>query len=548
MFGLKKVYWFFLILMLVGMGVVFVPKTLVTVRSYFWKRTPCTILSNDMMESARTDKYSAMIFFRYRYDWNGITYQGARLATDREYATGSPGVIHKLAERYPKGGRTTCLVNPSHPAESALERGTLWPLLFMAGPFLIIGLIAHEEIIQHFQSRRRMRQMSRRVPVTEQDENLRLDPRLMFVTILCLTIGTFFTGFAVVHPLRQSLKAKQWKRCEATIVTSEVKVDSSQHGPTYSLNVSYKYDFRGEIYTSKQFAFEDAFAFSVAEIEDWVQRHPAGGLIDCWVNPQDPSEAVLDRVFHLSWISGLMSVGFSLSGVLVLAEGIQRPRIARNLRGKRLERFWRSTVPLEDPGSLLARYGAWLFAGTALGFVLAAGFAFVSLKAGLQGVFRMRFDLLHLLYGCFALGFAGWFIFHFWRFWKYWRGPRPILALNPPEPRVGQPFEVTWRLSNGQPATVSLALEGLEFARVREVVQGMHGNISDEKLRENLFTSNTIIQNSIERAGLARASTPTGSMHSFRGLKGGVLWRIKACIKTRRGNELVYVLPLRIRP
>ncbi|MEQ1851570.1 MAG: DUF3592 domain-containing protein, partial [Chthoniobacteraceae bacterium] len=104
-----------------------------TLRTYFWDATDCTIVTSEIREKG--DRYDLDV--RYAYRVNGRTLTGTRFRTGMPPSLGAEEA-ERIRHRYAPGNSATCYVNSSAPAESALERGSLWFLLFVPIPLLFV--------------------------------------------------------------------------------------------------------------------------------------------------------------------------------------------------------------------------------------------------------------------------------------------------------------------------------------------------------------------------------------------------------------------------
>jgi len=122
-----------------------------------------------------------------------------------------------------------------------------------------------------------------------------------------------FSWLCVAKPLYDWNQTKGWIETDALIQHSEVTSQSNMHGPEYSLNVVFEYQFNGNNYKSDNSGLGSGIDTPAADMADWVAAHPVGTRTRCWVNPADPKQAVLERRLTFDWIApalGLLMLGF----------------------------------------------------------------------------------------------------------------------------------------------------------------------------------------------------------------------------------------------
>ena len=106
--------------------------------------------------------------------------------------------------------------------------------------------------------------------------------------------------------LQETKAMQQWAQTTCTIVSSAMK----DEGEDYRLEVSYRYEVDGKIFTSTRYGKRPHYtAETVGEIDQARKRLQPGKTFDCHYNPANPAEAVLD----LPTMKGARSsVGFTL--------------------------------------------------------------------------------------------------------------------------------------------------------------------------------------------------------------------------------------------
>ncbi len=102
-------------------------------------------------------------------------------------------------------------------------------------------------------------------------------------------------GLGLGYALLGTVQPYFWAPTPCTIVDSqriEPGVESTK-GRTFVIR--YRYRFNGGDYTSDQFSAGIQESLSTSKIERLLLTHPVGSESRCYVNPKNPSEAVLNR-------------------------------------------------------------------------------------------------------------------------------------------------------------------------------------------------------------------------------------------------------------
>jgi hypothetical protein len=94
----------------------------------------------------------------------------------------------------------------------------------------------------------------------------------------------------------QAWQARSWRAVPCTIDNSGIKSDFKPgHAKTYSFFVSYHYTVDGQDYHSETATFETGDDMDLKTVEALSNRYPSGGAATCYVDPEQPGDAVLDR-------------------------------------------------------------------------------------------------------------------------------------------------------------------------------------------------------------------------------------------------------------
>ncbi len=140
-----------------------------------------------------------------------------------------------------------------------------------------------------------------------------------------VVVFIFFSIFALVgagllypfgiRPVLKTIAAEKWQETPCRIISAEVGSHHSDDGTTYSIDTVYEYEFNGSKYRSERYDF---FKFSSSGYKNKarvVDKYKNDANPVCFVNPENPSEAVLRRGFHLGLLTALFPLPFLAAGV-----------------------------------------------------------------------------------------------------------------------------------------------------------------------------------------------------------------------------------------
>ena len=146
---------------------------------------------------------------------------------------------------------------------------------------------------------------------------------LLFSLIFLLMGGGLFY-FMAVHPYLQGVAARDWMETPCMVVHSQVKSHrGSKNNTTYSPDIHYTYQVNGREYRSERYQFLGGSSSGRASKAAAVARYPRGQTAICYVNPNDPQEAVLDRTPFPGGLWTFFPLIFVAAGAGILIAGIR---------------------------------------------------------------------------------------------------------------------------------------------------------------------------------------------------------------------------------
>lgn len=368
---------------------------------------------------------------------------------------------------------------------------------------------------------------------------------VLFFAIFGLA-GAGFGIFGAGLPALQVLGARDWPAVTCEILESEVHTSSTSDGTSYSARIRFAYDVDGQRYESDRYKFSKFSSNDRGASQAVVDAHPVGATVNCYVDPGDPSSAVIERGFTDEWVLGLISLPFLLIGVIgcfftvrsMRADKRAEAGTSRPLRERTTRRDGRprgerhdmdvakasdSTIAMrEDPdgdGGLELESGSrrWTKTIVVLVFTLfwcGMTFGLLVPEALGEGIVLKLFAVPFALVGLLMVGVTIYqFLSHF--------VPRPRIGLHDRRLEPGGTMEVSWRFrgSVGSISKMKITLEMRELC-----TYGAGTNIhTDEKTVLTLPVSELEGRSRMER-GDGTVEIPAGAMPSFEAHSNAIRW------------------------
>ena len=152
-----------------------------------------------------------------------------------------------------------------------------------------------------------------------------------------LGFGAFLgvCGWSMINQAKKSVyEIDTWTRARATVVSAEVESDTARNtsstGPSmvtvYRPAVTYRYTIEGREYSSDRYTVMDPQRRDMGEVREIVESYAAGKEVTAYVNPEDPSEAVLSRedkgpsigLLVGGWAAAVIGAALAAAGTVLL--------------------------------------------------------------------------------------------------------------------------------------------------------------------------------------------------------------------------------------
>lgn len=276
------------------------------ISTYSWDETTCTIESSSVDERPADDSFELRV--SYRYHARGDSFLGDRVSHGYT-GSSSASDAHRLAGRYTAGETVRCWVHPDDPSRSYLQRAnpTRGFLLFI--PLVFVAVAGGGLYLARGRgtSKPDAGSASPAKPI-----RAAIGVGILFGVFFLFGFGLFIPFF--VLPALKVAEARAWTPVECEIVSSGVRTQSGDDGDTYSVEALYRYRVDGREYVSNRYQFMGGSSSGYDRKAKAVERIPAGSVTSCYVDPEDPYEAVIDRGFGLDFLFGLIPLLFGLIG------------------------------------------------------------------------------------------------------------------------------------------------------------------------------------------------------------------------------------------
>lgn len=134
-----------------------------------------------------------------------------------------------------------------------------------------------------------------------------------------LSLGLLLVYVMLIAPLNQSRRTKDWKQVPCVVKETRAvphRGGGRQPTTTYEPYAEFEFTYEGQTYSSSTFRLSNRLLDSYAEVKTLLDPFPQGEPAQCWINPQNPSEAVLNRDFTgISVIGALFGSALALIGI-----------------------------------------------------------------------------------------------------------------------------------------------------------------------------------------------------------------------------------------
>ncbi len=501
-----------------------------TIGQRFWKKTPCTILGSEVQERSENEEPFAFTV-RYQYAYAGQSYTGSRYRRS-DSTSGSYSDMQRLVRKYPAGLSVFCYVDPKDPRRAVLRRDSLalglvipFPLIFVVigagGAFLIWRKPAPEAekpiAADALRERRKGKGKSR------------------------YAVAALFALFAIVggallyplgiKPIAKTIAAESWVATPCQVLRAEVRSHDGDDGTTYSVYILYQYEFRGQTYKSDRYEFIGGSSSGYQGKARVVEQYRAAPNLVCYVNPDNPFEAVLKRGFRARLLLVLIPLLFLLIGVGGLVPALRgktptsdetTPPWAAPRRAGASYDLTMLRVTEDGRAVLTPRFSPKAkFIGMVVLAVLGNGFLALFTWSPISSIIRGHPNWFGLLFVspliAIGVGLVGGALYHGLAMFN----PFPTLELSSSTVPLGGAAELQWSFSGrtSRIEELTVTLRGIEQARYRKGTS----TYTDRSTFYETELYRTSDPNEIA-SGQVGFIMPPDTMHSFEAENNKILW------------------------
>lgn len=144
-----------------------------------------------------------------------------------------------------------------------------------------------------------------------------------FAGVLFVIVGSAISYWLLIRPLMKIYQAQSWIETPCTIISAEVKSHDSDDGTTYSIDITYEYEFNTTVRRCNRYDFMGGSSSGYAGKREIINRYQTMTAPVCYVNPENPSEAVLLRTLTLKNAIGLFPLIFVAAGLAVMIGAVK---------------------------------------------------------------------------------------------------------------------------------------------------------------------------------------------------------------------------------
>lgn len=324
-------------------------------------------------------------------------------------------------------------------------------------------------------------------------------------------------------PAIHIIEAQTWRQVPCTILHSEVvSHPGSKGGSTYNIKVSFSYTFGDTHYVGTRYDFSIGSSSGRDYRDEIVGRLHRGAHTVCYVNPNHPSEAVIDRGLDRNMWFAIIPLVFVAIGLALIIGAVRtaHPKPLSSSSGTGASALRGNPANLKEAqspfGKLIAIAAIALFwNGIVSVFFYHAYLSPIGPREG--SVWFLRIFLIPFILVGLGLIF-GWFYQLLALF-----NPRAQIVLTNEALSLGQSTELRWNFSGNYSriSRLTINLEGREQAKYQRGTTTQTDNSTFARIR----VTDTTRQMDIG-SGRGIFSIPADTMHSFSARNNKIIWTI----------------------
>jgi hypothetical protein len=376
-----------------------------------------------------------------------------------------------------------------------------------------------------------------------------------------VVVGSAIGFFMSARPLYHTFVARGWMPTACEVISSRIERGDETARP----DIVYRYVIGGRQYTANRYNFMPGTT-SDASVPDVVAQHAPGTTFECYVDPAEPSNAVINRTPTLWYFMGvpffIMFAGIPGVIAAVMLRSRRRAGIAQRgisggvaatatataaVAGSRFAHAPHAAdagsgpivlKPSASPlGKLVAITFVCLFWNGIVGI-----FTFIEYRMFVQGdAFGWGMALFLLLFQAVGLALLVAVPYQLLAM----TNPRPVITLSRGSVPLGGSASFTWELSGAaqRVTRLQLTLRGSEIARYR---RGTDTHTDTQVFFSEILVDATHAMNIARGSGTIRI--PGDSMHTFDAENNKVTWALHVAGDIARWPNIDETFDITVRP
>jgi len=349
----------------------------------------------------------------------------------------------------------------------------------------------------------------------------------LFFGVFFAVGSAFFIG-VVGRPFLHLLSARHWQSASCEIISSRVQTIHGDDGSTYRVDVTYRYFVDDRAYVGNRYQFMDWSSSGFRGKAAIVARLGPGTRTECWVNPDNASDAVIERGLTADLWLGLIPLVFIVvggGGMYFVAFGRGQFGSLKSARPTTIGAVYMKAVRGAAPAALRPK--------SSRGAKLAAFIVFALFWNGLLSLFlndllgssrRGRFEWFAALFLIpFILVGIGLVVLAIRQALEL-SNPRPNVTVGKSVVALGDELRVEWSMEGRVEKLTRLRIT-LEAREEATYTRGTD-TVTDTKIFATIPLANQIAPN-IADAGSASATIPADTMHTFDAKNNKVVWVVR---------------------
>lgn len=531
-----------------------------------WVERPCTVIDSGVSITASSnDPY--MPWVEYTYTHGGKTYTSSNVSDD-DAATNIYREAQACTIDYPKGGTGKAFINPNKPSESVLSTSggkSLMTIGFLAIWLPLFSGIPLAIIIATWWPKKKDKAAERRIT---KDKSGTIAGVLFGGVFAAAGLGMLI--FMTILPLTRTALAQNWNKVSCDIERSEILQSQGDDGPTYRIDILYFYQVNGQRYGCNRYSFASIGSSSGYDGKLKVtQRYPVGQATTCYVDPNDPTHAVLVRGLTLANLWGLFPLPFLTAGLAAMYFSLPGKETSKNAwhpqRRKRTvkQEQWAEETNIDDneprpvilkpTRSRLGKFAGLTFVALFWNGIVSV-FIYQVAKGYLNGAPETLLTIFLIPFVIVGLGI----IFGAIRQLMMIFAPSVVIELDRRALPIGGSTMLRWHMTggSGRVKSVTIALVGEESATYTRGTDTATDTdtffeqylVGDgEEASEDASTSLAPLIN----RGDALLQVPQDTMHSFEAENNKIVWKLRVRSKVAgwpdpKDEYRLTVLPMRV--